>query len=375
MSRLDYSKWDHIEISDDEDDTHPNIDTPSLFRWRHQARVDRMAEREKEKDTLAKEKESIEAMRKELMKQALSDEEKKVAEDKVREQEAAFQKKEEELGKKEMAEPWNVDTICKEGFSKSLINKTKQGDGEGNLTDEEQMSHQRKYTAQHAKELKTFGMMTKIDESQKYLVDHPFLVNEKAANFLAIWCIDLQVEKKYALVEIVSHQTMLLQFILELAKTLKVDPRNCFISFFEKFKKADESYLAGFNAELKSFIERVKERARIRIQDAVEEIEREEKEKRMGPGGLDPHEVFESLPKSLQDCFEKRDTGMLQKVIGELDPEEAKIHMKRCIDSGLWVPGGADKDEPENENEETYESVDTDQSTDTTEKQKDDDKD
>ena len=54
MSRLDYSKWDHIEISDDEDDTHPNVDTPSLFRWRHQARLDRMAERNEEWDSLEK---------------------------------------------------------------------------------------------------------------------------------------------------------------------------------------------------------------------------------------------------------------------------------------------------------------------------------
>jgi len=46
---VDYSKWRNIEISDDEDDTHPNIDTPSLFRWRHQARLDRMAEAEAEK--------------------------------------------------------------------------------------------------------------------------------------------------------------------------------------------------------------------------------------------------------------------------------------------------------------------------------------
>uniref|UniRef100_A0A8B9JBH0 Hsp90 co-chaperone Cdc37 n=1 Tax=Astyanax mexicanus TaxID=7994 RepID=A0A8B9JBH0_ASTMX len=36
MTTIDYSVWDHIEVSDDEDDTHPNIDTPSLFRWRHQ---------------------------------------------------------------------------------------------------------------------------------------------------------------------------------------------------------------------------------------------------------------------------------------------------------------------------------------------------
>ncbi|XP_023225675.1 hsp90 co-chaperone Cdc37-like [Centruroides sculpturatus] len=49
---VDYSKWKEIEISDDEDDTHPNIDTASLFRWRHQARLERMTEFEKEKTTL-----------------------------------------------------------------------------------------------------------------------------------------------------------------------------------------------------------------------------------------------------------------------------------------------------------------------------------
>nr|XP_027211359.1 hsp90 co-chaperone Cdc37-like [Penaeus vannamei] len=57
---VDYSKWKDIEISDDEDDTHPNIDTPSLFRWRHQARLERMAEKEKEKERLLKEKNEYE---------------------------------------------------------------------------------------------------------------------------------------------------------------------------------------------------------------------------------------------------------------------------------------------------------------------------
>lgn len=39
-----------FQISDDEDDTHPNIDTPSLFRWRHQSRLERMEEAQKEKE-------------------------------------------------------------------------------------------------------------------------------------------------------------------------------------------------------------------------------------------------------------------------------------------------------------------------------------
>lgn len=34
----------------------------------------------------------------------------------------------------------------------------------------------------------------------------------------------------------VAHQTIVMQFILELAKSLKVDPRACFRQFFAKIK-------------------------------------------------------------------------------------------------------------------------------------------
>lgn len=33
---------------------------------------------------------------------------------------------------------------------------------------------------------------------------------------------------------------------------------------------------------------------------------------------------------------------MLQKAILEMRKEEAEYHIKRCIDSGLWVPNAAD---------------------------------
>ena len=45
------------QISDDEDDTHPNIDTPSLFKWRHEARLQRMEEFEQQKKAIKEEKE------------------------------------------------------------------------------------------------------------------------------------------------------------------------------------------------------------------------------------------------------------------------------------------------------------------------------
>ena len=48
-----------FQISDDEDDIHPNIDTPSLFRWRHQARLERMAEKQKELDEMKEKKRKL----------------------------------------------------------------------------------------------------------------------------------------------------------------------------------------------------------------------------------------------------------------------------------------------------------------------------
>lgn len=130
--------------------------------------------------------------------------------------------------------------------------------------------------------------------------------------------------------EQVAHQTIVMQFILELAKSLKVDPRGCFRQFFDKIKvclrvkvihfplalnsnayrlavtfpsqTADQQYQDAFNDELESFKERVRGRAKIRIERAMKEYEEEERQKRLGPGGLDPAEVYESLPE-VQDIY------------------------------------------------------------------------
>merc|ERR1711909_1918 len=83
---------------------------------------------------------------------------------------------------------------------------------------------------------------------------------------------------------------------------------------------------------------RIKKRAAEKIAEAIEE----ERLERLGPGGLDPADVFESLPDVMKSCFESQDIGLLQQVIKELPEEEARYHMKRCVDSGLWVPSSED---------------------------------
>lgn len=44
----------------------------------------------------------------------------------------------------------------------------------------------------------------------------------------------------------------------------------------------------------------------------------------------------------LQECFEKKDIQMLQDAVAKLPKEEAEYHIKRCVDSGLWVPNAKD---------------------------------
>lgn len=65
---------------------------------------------------------------------------------------------------------------------------------------------------------------------------------------------------------------------------------------FFRIQLADEQYKAEFQQELANFKTRIAQRAEDKLDAAVREIEEAEKQKRLGPGGLDPVEVYESLP-------------------------------------------------------------------------------
>lgn len=342
---VDYSKWKDIEISDDEDDTHPNIDTPSLFRWRHQARLERMAERQKEVEKLKSEKEEYENRVKVLkdkfqtantaestdmvnLKQALVELEKKGEQ---------LVSKQKEMEKKERLEPWNVDTISSDGFSKTLINKPASRSGD-DLSEEEKEKRMKEFVKKNETHIKKYGMFRNFDDSRRFLMEHTELACEDTANYLVVWCINLEMEEKHELMSHVAHQTICMQFILELAKQLERDPRSCISAFFHRIQQAEPEYKKAFQDELDGFKDRVTKRAEQKMEELLKEAEEEERKARLGPGGLDPLEVLETLPEELKNCFESQDIQMLQTTIEKMDPEEATYHMKRCIDSGLWVP-------------------------------------
>lgn len=255
-----------------------------------------------------------------------------------------LRKEDEELTKKEKKAPKNVDTLSHAGFTRTIINAPRKKQDE-NLTEEEKVEKSQAFMDKYKKEIEHFGMLSDYNDSDEYLRANPHLACDDAANYLALWCINLEVQEKHSLMERAAHQTIIMQYILELAKSLDASPQATIHSFFVKMKKAKtdfKEYMEAFDDELRSFLERVKGRAQARIEKAMKEAEEEDRQKRLGPGGLDPVEVFESLPAELQKCFEEKDIPMLQEVLGKMPDEEAKGYLKKCIDSGLWIPNAQD---------------------------------
>ncbi|XP_035027106.2 hsp90 co-chaperone Cdc37 isoform X2 [Hippoglossus stenolepis] len=274
---------------------------------------------------------------------------------KLKKDEKTFANMLKEHQREEKKLPWNVDSISKEGFSKSIVNVQPENKQE---TEAEKLEKHKTFAEKHAEEIKHFGMLRRWDDSQKYLSDNPHLVCEETANSLVVACIDFEADEKHAVMEQVAHQAIVMQCILDLSRTLKVDPRGCFRQFFSNIKTADQTCQDAFHHELELLKERVRSCAQIRMESAmgeVEEEEEEEREKRLGPGGLDPVEVYESLPEEIQRSFDEKNIQMLQQAMSKLHPEEGKYHLKRCIDSGLWVPESGEGDEEDDEEEEDEE--------------------
>ncbi|XP_029283556.1 hsp90 co-chaperone Cdc37-like isoform X3 [Cottoperca gobio] len=358
---IDYSAWDHIYVSDDEDVTNPwafllggqntfcscppstsihylisVLVLPSASpNWgradRHllEARLERMVEFQQRGEDLDNNVleckrllEEAQGRLKELEEgrnEGEEDEEreaelKKVQAEvkKLKKDEKSFEKMTEKLRREEKKLPWDVDTISKEGFSKSVLNIKPVTKEE---TEEEKVEKHKTFVEKYAKEIKHF-------------------------------------DEKHALMEQVAHQAIVVQFILDLGRTLKVDARGCFRQFFSKIKTADKPYVDAFDHELELLKERIRSCAQIRMDSAMKELEGEERQKRLGPGGLDPVAVYESLPKEIQKSFDEKNIEMLQEAISKLDLEEGKYHLSRCIDSGLWVPESGEGDDEEDDEEE-----------------------
>ncbi|XP_074850961.1 RNA 3'-terminal phosphate cyclase-like protein isoform X2 [Carettochelys insculpta] len=169
----------------------------------------------------------------------------------LREREEEWRQKEEALIQRETHNLWNPDSVSKDVFNKSFINQNK-------IQETEDEDKSKSFMQKHEQKVRHFGMLSRWDDSQRFLSDHPYLVCEETAKYLILWCFHLEAEQKNALMEQVAHQAVVMQFILEMAKSCNVDPRGCFRLFFQRAKAEEEGYFEAFRNELEAFKSRVK---------------------------------------------------------------------------------------------------------------------
>jgi cell division cycle protein 37 len=460
---FDYSKWDNIELSDDEDDVHPNIDKESWFRMKHRSRLEREENEAKDRarirDEMEKNNQRIKVLEHDLAKielrnnkddnndddtdddDDLDDREGMRAElEQLKNKNAAYQKK---LDDYEKHKKWNVDNMFQVKEERTVVSKSA-----GNLSytpsgfvvDKNASSSQtatkttptttskpqvettktlsssaekttaviqeakkassaskpipsststssttavkagpmpppekiassvpvgpissnkkselgametyQEFTERHADLVEEFMKCKTLEESRDFLLKHgDILLQENASNYLLLASLEDEMNGYRDKMKLTARQSQIISSIAELAKTVQTHPGNVIMPFFQRLQ--NRAHLEDFLAGVKEFQEKIIQRAIVKRQEIDEQraAEQEEatdlhdvpREQRLGPGGLDPLEVIETLPESMVKAFESRDVEQLRAALMAMDPQDAEYHMKRCIDSGLWVSGG-----------------------------------
>ncbi len=207
------------------------------------------------------------------------------------------------------------------------------------------------FTERYSDLCEEFMFIKSFEQSKDFLLKHgTLLLQEHAANYLLLATLEDEMNGKHDEMRQRAKQSQIVTNIAELAQSWQTHPGNAIMPFFTRLEQRE--FLEGFLSGVKVFVEKIQQRAVVKRKEIDAARAEEEsgstvkkegvdlseipKEERLGPGGLDPLEVIESLPQSMQDAFESRDTDQLRKALMEMDVKDAEYHMKRCVDSGLW---------------------------------------
>jgi len=320
---FDYSKWDRLELSDDEDTFHPNLDNNlnirvnRITRDRKEEEIDAEVQRAEETGDTAK---------------AMQAESKR---------------------------PLHGGNVCKIAEERTIVNFSS-GRADRTVKDGEEFSVDSfmMFKEENKKLLDEFTEADWEKSRQMLAAKGDILLDDCANNFFMLTALEEEMKGNTKRVEQLGRQGQIVSQIHQLAKPMKRHPRDLVHRFFDKFDngQAQQAFKEGVDHFLGHIRRRAKEKKKEEEAEAaaaaeqasqepaeepqavplVEAMYTMSKEERQGPGGLDPVEVFESLPVELQDCFKSGDIKSLKRVASSMDPQEFEGHFQRCIDSGLW---------------------------------------
>ena len=228
------------------------------------------------------------------------------------------------------------------------------------------------YVALHKATMEAYSAsILPLADCRDFLTEHPELVHEHCMGYLLLRALDLGMAEKLRDMRRVVKQKYHIKCLLDFATARRANPQSCVKPFFARLMSEDniaKDYDESFEELLQKLVARARQK-RAEEEEAAATAEREERvltrEERLGPGGLDPLEVYEELPEALQAAYDSGDVARLREFMDTVPLEEAsgqptfprssearqplrchnpepmpqaRVIMSKMVASGLWVP-------------------------------------
>jgi len=240
----------------------------------------------------------------------------------------------------------------RDAYDVTKVNKTK------NNHDEDSDQNIEEFMNKHREKLEIYALIPDDEAADKFLRDHTEIVNHSGEGFLITLAVNKSCEGEPASfnVPLIAKRCLTVHNIVASAKDANIKIEKAIKMFF-KGKNTDQiggMYKSEFTKQHSELMTLIRKRTKERLEEEEEAAkepmeltpdEIKEFKAPVGPGGLDPTEVLNSLPEEMREAFLAKDTEKLKEAIANLPPAEAEKHMADCVKSGLWV--NPKSDEPE----------------------------
>jgi len=206
------------------------------------------------------------------------------------------------------------------------------------------------FLKKHRSKLETYALIPDDKLADKFLEDHKEIVSHSGEGFLITLAVDKSCEGQPASlnVPLMAKRCLTMHNILLSAKEANVKIEKSIDMFFRRKNNERISglYTEEFEKQQSELLCLIKRRTKQRLAEAEEEAkklvdlsleEAAEYNAPLGPGGLDPTKVMNSLPKDMQDAFLEKDKAKLTAAFSKLPERQARKYMDECVKSGLWV--------------------------------------
>ena len=234
----DYSKWDRLEISDDEKDAHPNIDSSLMIRIKREQRARREAE--------------------EAMKVAQL---RKIGTPEAIQQATDIERK----------AKLHVDNICRVVDEKTIVNKAAPPSLTATSTVSTSSTHAQAdreeeefevFAEKHEPAIREYGHLFKLEESERYLLDHLEILNEHACGWMLLHTLSLEMAGDRKAMLNVTRQYLMLRNIIDLAKEIKQgNDARPMVQLFFKQVSSDPERRSMLETESTNFAQQIIRRA------------------------------------------------------------------------------------------------------------------